>query len=192
MRFVAQYPGFVAGIRAERSRLSMDGSQIMVQSGIQAEFKPEIYNQHDLETALQNFQFKGLFQHEDEATPVGAAYRISIYDTDEEFERRLGTEEEWDLDTKALVEQRLLGLTSYGRSFVVVPEQTMEPPWPKYLEWDGTDADELVILCHDVIGVPFEDVLAYEASKWGPRREDVIVAFQEAIEIRDAEKVIVG
>jgi hypothetical protein len=49
-----------------------------------------------------------------------------------------------------------------------------------------------VLTIHNVIGIPFEDVLAYEESKFGERREDVIVALRNAIEVRDEGKVIVS
>jgi hypothetical protein len=191
MRFVSQYPGFTVGIQSERRRLDMDGGSVVTRPGFWCEFRSGAMNQHDLEVALQHFQFKGLFQHEDEATPVHAAYRIAVFDTDEEYQRRLDGDDEWSLEFKALVEQRLLNAPSYGRSFVVVPEQTLEPPWPKYPAGD-VDADDLVLTVHNVLGIPFEDVLAYEESKWGERRENVIEALNDAIRIRDEGKVVVN
>lgn len=191
MRFVAQISGFVVGIRPERKSRSMDGETIVNRVGISANFRPMEFSAHDLEIALASFQFKGLYQHEDEATPVEPNYRISIYDTDEEYERRLGTEEEWSLEDKELVERRLLESKSLGDTFVVVPEQMMELPWPRYRDFDG-DATELVLAAVNVVGVPLEDVLAYETSKWGEKREEVIDALQTAIQIRDEGRVIVG
>lgn len=188
MRFVAQYPGLVIGVKRERRRLSMDGEMIVVEPGISAEFK-DGWSQHDLEVALQSFQFKGLFQYEDEATPVSPTYRISVYDTDEEYEKSLESEDPWDAEKKSFVEQRLLSANSYGRSFVVVPEQVVEAPWPAYLEFVG-DAEALVLFAHTA-GFLFEDILEFETSKWGPRREDVIEALQTAISVRDEGKVVV-
>lgn len=189
MRFVSQYPGFTVGIQSERRRLDMDGGSVVTRPGVWCEFKAGAMNQHDLEFALRTFQFKGLFQNEDEVGLAHPAYRIAVFDTDEEYERRLGSDEEWTPEFKAMVEQRLLGATSYGRSFVQVPEQVMEPPWPNYHSFDrGPEA-----LVHFVIdlGVPYEDVLAYETSKWGERREEVIEALKLAIELRDEGKVII-
>lgn len=190
MRFVSQYAGFTVGVQSERRRLDMDGGSVVTRQGVWAEFTPWAMSQHDLEVAVQNFQFKGLFQHEDEATPVHPAYRIGIYDTDEEYEKRLDTDEEWTPEFKALVEQRLLQAPSYGRSFVVVPEETLEPPWPLYPTGE-VDADELVLTIHRVIGMPFEEVLAYETSKWGERRENVIAALNSAIAVRDEGLVVI-
>lgn len=191
MRFIAQNPGLVVGIRSERRRLSMDGESIVTRPGISAVFRPLEFNQYDLEVALRSFQFRGMYQHVDEATPVEPLYRLATYDTDEEYERRLGTEEEWSVEDKEFVEQRLLEAIRTGESFVLVPEETMEPPWPKY-PLGEVDATDLVLTINDVIGIPFEEVLAYEESKWGPRREEVIDALQTAIRIRDEDKVIVG
>jgi hypothetical protein len=192
VRFVSQYSGFTVGVQSERRRLDMDGGSVVTRPGVWAEFTNAAMNQRDLEVALGAFQFKGLFQYEDEATPVSPAYRIGVYDTDDQYERRLDTDEEWTPEFKALLEQRMLAAPSYGRAFVLVPEQTMDPPWPKYPAGDDVDATELVLTIHNVIGIPFEDVLAYEESKFGERREDVIVALRNAIEVRDEGKVIVS
>jgi hypothetical protein len=169
----------------------MDGDEIVTRTGIQAEFRPWVFNQHDMEIALASFQFEGLFQNEDQATLVDPGYRIAIYDTDEEYEKRLGTDEEWSLDDKDLVERRLLESRSLGENFVVVPEKTVEPPWPKYDDFEG-DATELVLTAVNVIGVPLETMLDYEQSKWGQQREEVIDAIQTAISIRDKERIVVG
>jgi hypothetical protein len=190
MRFVAQHGGFVVGVRPERRRLSVDGETIVTRHGIEARFRPG-FNQHDLAVAMGAFQFQGLYQHEDEATPVDPAYRIAVYDTDEEYERSQETEYPWTLEDKELVEQKLLSARTLGEAFVVVPEEKMDPPWPLYRDFDG-DTTELVLTAVNVIGVRLEDVLAYEQSKWGENREDVIDALQTAIQIRDEGKVIVG
>jgi hypothetical protein len=191
MRFIAQNPGLVVGIRSERRRLSMDGESIVTRPGISARFRALEFNQNDLDVALRSFQFRGMYQHVDEATPVEPLYRLAIYDTDEEYERRLDTEDEWSVEDKELVERRLLEAARVGDSFIVVPEETMEPPWPLY-PLGEVDATDLVLTINNVIGIPFENVLAFEGSKWGPRREDVIEALQTAIRIRDEDKVIVG
>jgi hypothetical protein len=185
MRFVAQYPDFAVGIKAEKSRLTSDGEVILREEGIIASFSTRGWEQRDLEVALASFQFKGLYQHEDEATPVNPAYRLSYYDTDEMAETY-----GWEEDTKAMVEQRLLSARSYGRAFVVVPDVPLDPPWPLYNDFDGTP-QEMVLVCHSVIGVPFEAVVEYEKSRWGRNREDVIEAFTEAIQIRDEGKVVI-
>lgn len=185
MRFVAQFPDFAVGIRAEKSRLTADGEVILRQEGIIASFSSRGWEQRDLEVALGAFQFKGLYQHEDEATPVNPAYRLSYYDTDEQAEIY-----GWDEDTRALVEQRLLSARSLGRAFVLVPDVPLDPPWPLYEEFDGSTTD-LILTIHGVIGIPFEQVLDYEKSRWGRNREDVIEALQEAIQIRDEGKVVI-
>lgn len=190
MRFVAQHPGLVVGIRPERKQKTMEGEILVIRTGIQAEFKPNVWNQHDMEVALAAFQFQGLFQHEDEATQVSPVYRLAIYDTDEEYERRLDTEEAWTPEEKAFVEQRLMQSRALGEAFVVVPEETLAAPWPKYDDFDGTP-DELVLTIHGVLGIPFETALEYERSKWGQQREDVIEALQTAINVRDQGIVVV-
>jgi hypothetical protein len=190
VRFVSQHSDFNVGIRAERRRLTVDGETIVTRPGISAQFKPG-FNQRDYEVAIKSFQFHGLYQHEDEATPVDPAYRLSVYDTDLEYEASQETETPWSLEDKEFVEQRMLAAKSLGEAFVVVPEETLEPPWPRYHDFEG-DATELVLTAVNVIGIPLEDVLAYETSKWGERRDDVIDAIQTAIQIRDEGKIVVG
>jgi hypothetical protein len=185
MRYVAQYPVFNVQIRPERTRLTSDGEVIVRQEGIIADFKSRGWNQRDMEVALISFQFKGLVQYEDEATSPEPAYRLSYFDTDEE-----GDEWGWDQETRELVDRRMMEAKSYGRAFVLVPEVALEAPWPLYDSFEG-DATELVLTIHQVIGIPFEQVLEYEASKWGPQREEVIEALNEAIRVRDEGKVVV-
>lgn len=183
MRFVAQNSALRVGIRPEKTTVTRDGEHIVRQEGITAEFRAWSFSQRDLEVALGSFQFRGLYQNEDQATLVDPAYRLSTYDTDEEAERW-----GWDEETKAFVERRLLEAGSFGEVFTIVPELEIAPPWPKYNDFDG-DADALVLFVHN-LGLAFEEVLAYEESKWGPQRADFIEALQTAIQVRDSDKVV--
>lgn len=183
-RFVAQYPDYVVGIKGEKSRLTVDGEVILRESSISAPFSTRGWTQRDLEVAMDSFQFKGLYQHEDEATPVNPAYRLSYYDTEEQA-KIFG----WDEETEALVIQRLMSARSFGKAFVLVPDLPVDPPWPLYDDFDGS-AEEAVLIAHNVIGVPFESVIAYEESKWGKQRPDFIEAFTDAIGVRDKGKVV--
>lgn len=183
MRFVTQYPKFGIQIRPERTRLTADGEVIVRQEGIIASFRSG-YSQRDYDVACEQFQFRGLYQNENQATLVDPAYRIAYYDTDEEQERQ-----GWDDETREEVERKMMSSRSYGRAYVLVPDIVLQPPWPLYHDFDGT-AEDLVLTVHNVIGIPFETVLEYEQSKQGENREDVIEALKTAIEVRDAGKVV--
>ena len=183
MRFVSQYTNFVINVRNPRKKYTEYGVDVQ-EEGIMAEFDANSWDQRDMEVALGAFDFHGLFQFEDEATPVPPAYRVSVYDTDEQ-----ASANEWDEETKAFVEQKLLSARSLGRDFVLVQEVALEAPWPSYDSFEG-DPEALVVLALD-LGFSLEDCIAYESSKWGQRRPDVLEALQTGIEARDSGEIIV-
>jgi hypothetical protein len=156
----------------------------IVKPEIIAQFDSNDWNQGDLEVAVRAFQFHGLFQFEDEATPVPPTYRLAVFDTDHAAEL-----EGWDDETKEFVETRLLTAKSYGRDFIRVEEIALTPPWPSYDSFAG-DADAIAVQVLDM-GFDPEAVIAYEASKWGQQREDVIAALVLVVEARDAGEIIV-
>lgn len=183
MRFVSQYTNYILNIRPARKRFTEYGVEVEYPD-ILAEFDSQGWVQSDLDRALQSFQFKGMFQHEDEATPVHPAYRLSVYDTDIQAELQ-----DWDEATKALVEQKLLASRGLGRDYVLVEEAALAPPWPAYDEFpEGADALAMQVLD---LGYSPEDVIAYETSKWGQNREEVVTALQSLVEARDAGEIIV-
>jgi len=183
VRFVSQFTNYVINIQPAVKRVGDFGVEIL-RPDILAEFKPHDWTQRDLETAIAAFQFKGVFQHEDEATPVHPAYRLSTFDTDERAET-----EAWDDETKNLIEQKLLNSKGFGRDYVLVQELAIAPPWPTYEEFPGS-ADELAMQVLD-LGFAPEEVIAYESSKWGQNREEVIAALSTVVEARDAGEIIV-
>jgi hypothetical protein len=183
MRFVSQYTNFVLNIRNPKKKFTEYGVDV-VEDEIVAEFDPRSWNQRDLETAIASFRFKGLFQHEDEATPVHPAYRISVYDTDE-----MAMREGWDEETKAFVEQRLLTGQNFGRNYVAVTELALDPPWPSYDQFEGKPQElvEQVL----ALGFDLEEVATYESSKWGQQRDEVLAALQAATEARDSGQIVI-
>lgn len=183
MRFVSQYTNFIINIRNPVRRVTDFGVE-QIRDEIIAEFDANGWSQRDMEVALTSFKFHGIFQFEDEATPVPPAYRLSVYDTDQKAEE-LG----WDDEIKAEVENRLLNAKSFGRDFVLVQELALDPPWPSYDSFGG-DADELAVQVLD-LGYDIETVIAYETSKWGQNREEVIAALEGAVTARDEGQIII-
>lgn len=184
MRFVSQYSGFQIQLLAPQVALGVLGQQVMVE-GIEAQFSEHDWSQRDLDVARLGFKWKGLYQYEDEATPVEPTYRLSVYDTEVEQER-LG----WSDEIRAEVERRLRASKSFGTAYIVVPEIALDPPWPTYDLFVFNDPEELVARLDD-LGFPLEPTLAYEQSKWGQRRDEVIAAFQRAISERTADEIVV-
>lgn len=183
MRFVSQYTNFIINIRSPVRRVTDFGVE-QIRDEIMAEFDANGWNQRDMEVAVASFKFHGIFQFEDEATPVPPAYRLSVYDTDLVAER-----EGWDDEIKAEVENRLLNAKSFGRDFVLVQELALAPPWPSYDTFPG-DTDELAAQVL-ALGYDIEDVIAYETSKWGQQREDVVAALESAVAVADEGQIIV-
>jgi hypothetical protein len=183
MRFVSQFTNYAIGILPGKKRFTEYGVEV-VAPDLDAVFDSNGWNQRDMETALLAFRFRGIYQHEDEATPVSPAYRLSIFDTDEVAEK-----EGWDDETKTLVEQAMLAARANGRDYVQVIEIALNPPWPSYDLFDGKPqalAEQVLALGYDL-----EEVIAYEESKWGQQREDVLVALRAAAEARDTGEIIV-
>lgn len=183
MRFVSQYTNFVLNIQPGVKRNTEYGVE-QIREDLMAEFDHQAWTQRDLETAVLAFKFRGVFQHEDEATPVHPAYRISVFDTDEK-----AVQHDWDEETKTLVETRMLAARGLGRDFVLVQELAVDPPWPSYDTFPG-DAQALVEQAL-VLGYNLEEISAYESSKWGQQREDVIAELEGAMAARDAGEIIV-
>ena len=183
MRFVSQYTNYIINIRNPVRRVTDFGVE-QIRDEIIAEFDANSWNQRDMEVAIASFKFHGIFQFEDEATPVPPAYRLSVYDTDEK-----AAEFGWDDETKAEVEQRMITAKSFGRDFVLVQELALAPPWPAYDTFPGT-AEELAQQVLD-LGYSVDDVVAYETSKWGQQREDVLDALATAVAVADEGQIIV-
>lgn len=183
MRFVAQYANYVVGITPGHKKFTEYGVDV-VDPSIEAEFDRNGWTQHDFETAMLSFKFRGTQQYEDEATPVSPVARLSVYDTD-----LVAVQEGWDEDTKIKVEQRLLSSQGLGRDYVLVTEMALDPPWPSYDLFEGKP--QVLVEQALALGFDLEEVIAYESSKWGQQREDVLAALTAGIEARDTGEIIV-
>ena len=184
MRFVSQYTNYIINIRAARKKFTEYGVEIE-SPDILAEFDSQDWVQRDLETALSSFQFKGMFQHEDEATPVHPAYRIvGLRHRGAGASAGLGRGDEDAGRAEAAHLGRLRARLRAGTGDGDGPRPgrpTTSSP---------SDADELAMQVLD-LGYDPDEVIAYETSKWGQNREDVVAALQAVVEARDAGEIIV-
>lgn len=183
MRFITQYPGYKFQIRPQRQRGMGDGSIEILQEPLYAVFQPvhsgAMIYENEAAAALQHFDFRGNTQLRDEATPSDPMQRLAVFDTDEFAEAEHLTEDE-----KQMVETRLLQLCSEAPSeCIVVTSKPISAPYPAWDEWDGEDTEALMMkLVED--GHDLDLVLHYERT-FGTKREKVIAALEEAIEIRN-------
>jgi len=181
MRFISQYPGYGAQVRQQRQEGRGDGTVNVLVPGLYVNFKslPDgafIY-ENELAAALKHFTFRGSTQLIDEATPTDPVNRLSVCDTDEMAEA-----EGWSDEDKLLVEQRLLQISQSSPEEVLYIETTpLQKPYPLYDEYEGDPVALVEKLIGD--GHDLERVLEYERI-FGPKREDVIVELESAIEVR--------
>jgi hypothetical protein len=180
MRAIAQHGKFGIQIRPQRSQGMGDGSVTITQEGIYAQFvgfeDGGVIYEVEQERALNTFPFRGRYQHIDEATPADIAYRLSVFDTDTQ---------NYDPETKLLVEQTLLGLEASG-DFFIATEKPLEAPFPN---WDTSELPAYQLVAAAVeMGFDLQDILSYERV-FGPKREAVIEALEETLKDRQVEEI---
>jgi len=179
MRFISQSSNHAMQIRPMRQRALGDGGVTVTQEPIYAVFTPVdgggFLYENEKDAAVAHFQFHGLTQHEDEATPSDPIYRLSIYDTDEEAEKN-----EWDAETKHLVEEALVQSARMNPQYLLLIESTPIPaPFPAYDTYSGDPATLVIRLAED--GHDLERVLHYERT-FGPKRPEIIEALEAGVE----------
>jgi hypothetical protein len=180
MRFISQYPEYKFQARPQRQRALGDGGVEVTQEPIYCEFQPlhsgAMMYENEVAHAIQNFDFRGNTQSEDEATPTDPIQRLSVYDTDEQAQAH-----GWDEETQAFVEARLTELALNAPSECIqITDAPIAPPFPRYDEWDGPSPDMLIVrLIEDGHDLPL--ILHYERT-FGRKREKIIKALEETIE----------
>jgi hypothetical protein len=179
MRVISQYSNHVIQIRPQRTRALGDGGVEITQDGIYAAFTPVdgggFLYENEKDAAAKHFNFHGLTQHEDQATPSDPAYRLSIYDTDEEAEKL-----EWDAETKNTVEEKLKTQARLAPNDILIIESSPIPaPFPAYDTYAGDPTELVLKLVED--GHDIERVLHYERT-FGPKRPEIISALEVGVE----------
>ena len=179
MRFISQASNHVMQVRPMRTRALGDGGVETTQEPIYAIFTPVeqggFLYENEKDAALRHFDFHGLTQHEDEATPSDPMYRLSVFDTDEE-----ATKNEWDSETKHTVEDALTNQTRIAPNTIMLVESTPIPaPFPAYDDYTGDPGELVIKLAED--GHDLERVLHYERT-FGPKRPEIIEALELGVE----------
>lgn len=182
MRVISQNTNHVVQIRPMRQRALGDGGVEVTQDPIYAVFTPieqgAFLYDNEKEAAEKHFSFPGRTQHEDEATPSDVSYRLSVFDTDEQ---------EYDEETKALVEETLRRKAVTAPQNIMVVETTpIAAPFPAYDTYAGAPEELVLKLVDD--GHDLSVVLHYE-RQFGPKRPEVIEALEVGVETWAAASV---
>jgi len=180
MRAISQYGEYGIQIRPQAQKGMGDGSIQVTTEPIYAKFKPAsdaaIY-EVEIERAMKTFSFRGRYQHIDEATPADVLYRLSVFDT------------EWveDLETRGIVEAKLLELEGLNDDFFIATEKPLDAPYPS---WDTSDEPAFEMVAGLVkMGFDLNSALSYERV-FGPGREAVIEALEETLKDQQVEEVV--
>jgi hypothetical protein len=186
MRVISQNTNHVVQIRPMRQRALGDGGVEVTQEPIYAAFTPVeqggFLYEAEKEAAERHFSFPGRTQHEDQATPSDVAYRLSVYDTEEEAAKN-----GWDAATKELVEDTFRRKALTAPESVMVVEVTPIPaPFPAYDTYAGDPADLVLKLAED--GHDLATVLHYERT-FGLKRPEIIAALEQGVEMWAAVSV---
>jgi hypothetical protein len=187
MRFVSHSPGFTVEVVKEKTRHSNYGDRIVDQEQINARFNQDDVTDADIEFAESVWGLMpGRTVLIDEVTPSPALDRVSVYDTDEEAIRG-----DWEgrtvlnnrgeqVDLKEWVEGILSSRAERHPDFRQFKALPAQPPWPTYLQWNGTLEQLVQTLLHQ--GHDLRKVLAFEKQQGRPQ---VIAAIEQAIAERD-------
>lgn len=163
-------------IRAQSQRGMGDGTVQVITEPIYAKWDPEAFIYEDeVERARRTFSFRGLLQHVDEATPVDIRTRLSLLDTEAQG---------WSDEDREIVEAKLREIAPTTPDAFFIAEQTPIPaPFPN---WDTSakKPHELVAIL-ETMGYDLSEARAYEIN-FGPKREDVIEALEDALLIDEA------
>lgn len=178
MRCIARHAEYGIQIRPQRQVGMGDGSIQVTTEGIYAKFdKDALIYEIEIEKAEKTFAFNGRFQHFDEATPVDISYRLSVFDTDAQ---------NYDEETKALVEAELRRKAPITGDFIIIEETPIAPPFPA---WDTTEKPAFQLVA-DLVEMGFDLQMALDYERlFGPKRDAVIEALEETLADREQEVV---
>jgi len=179
MRFVSQYKMFGMQIRPIREMVLATGqTQVMVEP-LYIQFWQGDISDAEIAAAEAHWgKFAGRTLERDQVTPTPLISRLSVFDTDAEHHPWAN-----DTEVKEMVEEMLLSKAG-AKDYIYVPREALAPPWPTYDNFKGSLASLLKRIDEDGFGL--EQILAYESSPDGPRRESHIEFFAAEIAKREA------
>lgn len=190
-RYISKYRRYKLTAREHVTMTLANGKDNVIQQGVICEFQHGGVLYHELELAAKYFQFKGITQEEDEATPVdpvfGPTSRVSVFDTGwPHLQKAWAQAEKHENVPPGTIEAEVIefldNYTSNGRDYLKVVVEKPVAPWPAYdkLTAQGRRTIEMVVekivAAIEDLGVDPQTVLAYERQ--GLNRAEVISAVE--------------
>ena len=165
-RFVAKYEKYRHGVQSGRATTLVDGQQHIIEKHISAVFRKGMgfLTEDEIQFGIQNLNHTGLPIDNNTSTLVSPRHRLGGFDS-----VLAQAENRWTDEERELVEKTLRESPYRGRDFIEIPAAPVLKPWATY---DTTPAKEIASVAKTV-GVPLEDVLAYETAN----RNDKTVVF---------------
>ena len=174
MRFASKSPGFNRTVLQPIFTLVQGPGgpeQHATRQPIMAQFEQEGLTPHERAQCVSRFTFLGQYEGED---PLR---RVSIYDTDYE-----AVKNEWDAETKRLVEQNLL--EGVGEWYFLLEEKRADKPWPSY----DSQTPKQILETVAVTGADIEAVIVYEREN--KNRSTLITELETKLKVEEPEPLI--
>lgn len=178
-RYVSSYREFaLCAIPPAYGTVKIRGidTQTEVDKGVDCQFQHKGLMQWEYEIAEEKLGLKGLGYDED------PRHRFSVYDTDLQ-----ALIENWDEETKTLVEQKLDH--ACGPDLLRIEKPKLTPPWPAYNRLIGEDA--ALMIADKVKNDGYEPHYCVNYERENLNRPEVIEAIQ-AVEAELAEGEILA
>ena len=169
MRCVSQYGKYGIQYRPYKANTDHAGVEHVLQEGIYLQFVQGDLYENELRAAEEQFGFKGLFQHVDEATPALPVYRLSTFDT---------MAQDWPDELREEIEAWLVEAEREDPAFLIIHTTPIDKPWPAFDEWPGEPED--IVTALDAMGFDRQQALDYERL-FGKRRPEIIAALEQSL-----------
>lgn len=180
-RFVTRHGNAALTAREEIKEDFATGKSRIVQRALYVQFGSDGLTDHDYEVARTNLTFLGLPEDREKGGEADPRPRMGVFDSALAQATNGWTDEEAEIVVDFLRAHEWM-----GRGYVEVEALRLPRPWPRY---DVTPA-EAIVQTAEAIGVPLEDVLAYEREN--QEREEVCRLLAGELSVREPEEVIVS
>jgi len=188
MRVLSKYGQYKIQVRPQVTEAYATGQTKIIQSALVASFSLGEVNAEERAIARARFAFNGFYQEEDMVSVVEPDYRISAFDS-----LKAQTLNHWSDEEREQVEHTLRrSAERLPQDLIVMEEEKLDPPWPTYDSFPGTQAELLTKIDED--GFDLQTVLNYEREN--QNRDKLVAAMEKALAVDAAlepeEELVVG